>query len=49
MRSLNLDSWNDDWVSNMEKWGNEKVQAYWESRPAPRKPTIEDANSQNHM
>ena len=20
VRSLNLDSWNDDWVSNMEKW-----------------------------
>jgi stromal membrane-associated protein len=30
VRSLNLDQWNDDWVSNMERWGNEKCKAYWE-------------------
>ena len=38
VRSLNLDSWNDDWVANMEKWGNLKVNAFWEATPPPRRP-----------
>ena len=49
VRSLNLDSWNDDWVANMESWGNAKCAAYWEARPPPRRPTLEDSNAQNHV
>ena len=51
VRSLNLDSWNDDWVANMERWGNQKASAYWEARipPGVRRPTVEDANQQNHV
>eukprot|EP00310_Coccolithus_braarudii_P018557 CAMPEP_0183353456 /NCGR_PEP_ID=MMETSP0164_2-20130417/33264_1 /TAXON_ID=221442 /ORGANISM="Coccolithus pelagicus ssp braarudi, Strain PLY182g" /LENGTH=163 /DNA_ID=CAMNT_0025526127 /DNA_START=57 /DNA_END=544 /DNA_ORIENTATION=+ len=49
VRSLNLDSWNDDWVANMERWSNVRAAAYWEANigNAPR-PTQEDANQQNH-
>ena len=49
VRSLNLDSWNDDWVANMEKWGNNKVNAFWEAKRPPRRPSLEDSNSQNHI
>eukprot|EP00312_Isochrysidales_sp_CCMP1244_P000788 CAMPEP_0196688936 /NCGR_PEP_ID=MMETSP1090-20130531/17587_1 /TAXON_ID=37098 /ORGANISM="Isochrysis sp, Strain CCMP1244" /LENGTH=153 /DNA_ID=CAMNT_0042027903 /DNA_START=47 /DNA_END=504 /DNA_ORIENTATION=+ len=51
VRSLNLDSWNDDWVAQMERWGNTKATAYWEANIGPndRKPTLEDSNAQNHV
>ena len=51
VRSLNLDSWNTDWVENMERWGNTRAAAFWEARAGPgvKRPTIEDANSQNHV
>jgi len=51
VRSLNLDSWNDDWVANMERWGNVKAAQYWEARipPGVRRPTVEDSNQQNHV
>jgi len=51
VRSLNLDSWNDDWVANMERWGNHRAAQYWEAQipPGVRRPTIEDANQQNHV
>ena len=49
VRSLNLDQWNDDWVSNMERWGNEKCKAYWEARAPPKRPTLDDSNAQNHF
>ena len=51
VRSLNLDSWNDDWVANMERWGNHRAAQYWEARipPGVRRPTIEDSNQQNHV
>merc|ERR1719506_2733979 len=35
VRSLNLDSWNDDWEANIP--------------PGVRRPTVEDANQQNHV
>ena len=49
VRSLSLDQWNNDWVTNMEKWGNAKATAYWEARPPPRRPTLEDSTAQNHI
>ena len=51
VRSLNLDSWNDDWVANMERWGNHRSAQYWEARipPGVRRPTVEDSNQQNHV
>ena len=51
VRSLNLDSWNTDWVENMERWGNTRAAAFWEARAGPgvKRPTVDDANSQNHV
>jgi len=50
VRSLNLDSWNDDWVENMERWGNQRAKQYWEAKAqGARRPTQDDSNSQNHV
>ena len=46
VRSLNLDSWNDDWVDNMERWGNARATAFWEARTPGKRPSAEDSNSQ---
>lgn len=37
-RALRIDDWNDDWVDNMEKWGNATANAFWEARPPARRP-----------
>ena len=43
------DVWNDDWVDNMERWGNAKGNAFWEARTPGKRPTSEDSDSQNHV
>ncbi|CAN3358043.1 ADP-ribosylation factor GTPase-activating protein effector protein 2 [Diutina catenulata] len=32
VKSVDLDAWTDDQVENMIKWGNAKVNAYWEAK-----------------
>ena len=32
VKSVDLDSWTVEQVENMIKWGNEKVNMYWEAR-----------------
>lgn len=32
MKSVDLDSWTDEQTTNMELWGNEKGNCYWESK-----------------
>jgi len=38
VRAVAADDWNDDWVDNMERWGNERVAGFWEARPALHRP-----------
>jgi len=51
VRSLSLDSWNDDWVAQMERWGNARAAAYWEARLGPQegRPSLEDSTEQNDV
>lgn len=32
VKSVDLDSWTDEQTANMESWGNQKANAYWESK-----------------
>jgi len=38
VRAVAADDWNDDWVDNMERWGNERAAAFWEARPPRHRP-----------
>jgi stromal membrane-associated protein len=38
VRAVAADDWNDDWVENMERWGNERVAGFWEACPAQFRP-----------
>ena len=31
VRAVAADDWNDDWVDNMERWGNARAGAFWEA------------------
>ncbi len=41
VRAVKADCWNDDWVDNLQRWGNERAVGFWEAhldqsqRPAP--------------
>ena len=30
VRALAADNWNDDWIDNLEKWGNARAAGFWE-------------------
>lgn len=32
VRSVSLDSWKNEHIKNMQKWGNQKCNAYWEAK-----------------
>ena len=32
VRSTELDTWKPEWVANMKKWGNARVNAVWEAK-----------------
>jgi len=49
VKSVAADDWNDDWVDQMEKWGNARSTAVWEARAPPRRPTAEDGRTQSHF
>ena len=43
VRMVHGDDWNDDWVDNMAKWGNERAERFWEARAPPQRPTPDDS------
>ena len=46
VRAVAADDWNDDWVDNMEKWGNARANEFWEAAPPPLRPAaIAELNS----
>lgn len=38
VRAVAADDWNDDWVDNMQRWGNAKANGFWEARPPLMRP-----------
>ena len=46
VRMVHGDDWNDDWVDNMAKWGNERAERFWEARAPPQRPTPDDSAGQ---
>jgi len=51
VKSVAADYWNDDWVDNMERWGNERAASFWECRLAPGalRPTESDGRQQSPL
>mmetsp|Transcript_5818 Transcript_5818/g.9772 ORF Transcript_5818/g.9772 Transcript_5818/m.9772 type:complete len:323 (+) Transcript_5818:244-1212(+) len=49
VKSVAADDWNDDWVDQMERWGNERATLFWEARVPPQRPTPGDGVSQSHL
>ncbi|EOD08675.1 hypothetical protein EMIHUDRAFT_631907 [Emiliania huxleyi CCMP1516] len=47
VKSCAADDWNDDWVDNMESWGNKRASLFWEWRPPARRPTPADGRNQS--
>jgi len=46
VRAVDADDWNSDWVDNMERWGNTRATAFWESKPPLQRPeAVQDATS----
>ncbi len=43
VRSISLDIWKESHIQTMIEWGNERANAFWESRlvSRPAKPTVE--------
>ena len=39
VRAVAADDWNDDWVDNMERWGNARAGAFWEAAAPAHRPT----------
>ena len=38
VRACQADAWNDDWVDNMERWGNQRAALFWEARTPLHRP-----------
>ena len=38
-RAVGADDWNDDWVDNMERWGNARAAGFWEERAPVHRPS----------
>ena len=39
VRGCPSDDWNDDWVDNMERWGNGRAAEFWEARTPLQRPS----------
>ena len=45
VRSTELDTWKPEWVANMKKWGNARVNAVWEAKLPRDYPAYPDRKS----
>lgn len=45
VRSVSLDSWKDEHIKNMQKWGNKKCNAYWEAKLPKNYPRPDEHSS----
>ena len=42
---MSLDSWKDEHIKNMQKWGNKKCNAYWEAKLPKNYPRPDEHSS----
>ena len=49
VRAVAADDWNDDWVNNMEKWGNARAAGFWEYMVPAHRPFGNPAASQTDI
>ncbi|KAM7453466.1 hypothetical protein BLSTO_05786 [Blastocystis sp. subtype 1] len=45
VRSVSLDSWKNEHIKNMQKWGNKKCNAYWEAKLPKNYPRPDEHSS----